>query len=136
MTQDTSEGDENALHAFCGPLQRVILAELFEADTSIPAREVRDRLDEEGTDRAQSTISTELKRLHDKGIVERERDEYPGGFRYLYAPVEDFQERYLETHLDAIHDVLGDDSLLTLCDLVRLRAREEDTSLTGELTCE
>lgn len=136
MTQDTYGGDEDALQAFCGSLQRLILAELSDADTSLPAREVRDRLDEGGTDRAQSTISTELKRLHDKGIVKRERDEYPGGFRYLYAPVDDFHDRYLETHLDAIQDVLGDDSILALCELVQVRACEEETTLTRELNCE
>lgn len=135
MDQENSGKNGETLQAFHGPLQRLILGVLVEAEEPIPAKVVRKRLEESGTDRAQSTISTELNRLTEKEIIQRTRDEYPGGFRYLYTPVSEFEERYLKDHLAAIQDVLGEESLLTVCELVRQRSAESEADLDTELHC-
>lgn len=133
---DSGEEDDTKLEPLMGPLQRLILAVLVEADGPLPAKAVRDRLEERGTERAQSTISTELGRLENDGIVVREKEEYPGGFRYLYSPVKEFEAEYLETHLTVIQNVLGEKSLLTLCEQVQQRAKKSDSHIQERLNCQ
>lgn len=135
MNDETSGTAGEMLQAFHGPLQRLILGVLVEAEEPIPAKMIRNRLADRGTDRAQSTISTELNRMSEKGIIERSRDEYPGGFRYLYKPGPTFEDQYIEDHLAAIQQVLGENSLLTLCQMVQERARESEEDLDSRLDC-
>ncbi len=134
-SSNSGGGNSAELKEFHGPLQRLILATLVEVDEPITAKRVRDRLAEDGTDRAQSTISTELNRLTEKGILERTQEEYPGGFRYLYTPVSEFENRYLADHLRAIQDVLGDDSLGPLCEMVRHQSKESEEDFSTGINC-
>ena len=135
-TSDSGEERDTNLQVLLGPLQRLIVAVLVDADEALPAKVVRDRLEDRGTERAQSTISTELTRLEADGIVRRDKEEYPGGFRYLYSPVEEFEDEYLETHLSVIQDVLGDESIRTLCQRVQERASEADSDIQEGLDCQ
>lgn len=131
-----NSGENGAVRQdFHGPLQREILGILVEADEAITAKNVRNRLADGGTDRAQSTISTELNRLTEKEILERTQEEYPGGFRYLYTPVSEFENRYLADHLQAIQDVTGDDSLGTLCEMIRQQSKESEEDFSTGIDC-
>lgn len=135
MNTEKSGSDGEQLQAFHGPLQRLILGVLVESNEPIPAKAVKERLEEAGTERAQSTISTELARLSEKDIIERSKDEYPGGFRYLYKPGSEFEDQYIADHLAAIQEVLGEESLLTLCEMVQLRASDAEEDLDSLLNC-
>ena len=126
---------EDDAKTFYGSLQRMILAILVDADDAIPAKVVRDRLEDYGADRAQSTVSTELGRLYEKDIVDREREEYPGGFRYRYSVVPDFEDEFIEDHLQAVQDVLGSGSLLTLCEMIQDMTGKDRTIDEEDLDC-
>lgn len=64
-----------------GPLEMQVMTALRE---KAPAgvQEILDRLSDSGTELAYTTVLTVLSRLHEKGVLVRERE----GRRYLYAP--------------------------------------------------
>lgn len=65
-----------------GELESNVLAALYGADEPLTARQVRDRLPGE---LAYTTVLTILTRLHDKGMLVRQR----AGRGYAYAPARD-----------------------------------------------
>jgi BlaI family transcriptional regulator, penicillinase repressor len=64
-----------------GPLQMRILG-LLDEQAGLGVAEVQARLARSGHEAAYTTVMTVLGRLHDKGLVRRERD----GKRYVYHP--------------------------------------------------
>jgi len=68
-------GDERSL----GPLEGRVLG-LLKADRALAVQDVQAALADEGQDLAYTTVMTVLVRLHEKGLVARERE----GRRYLY----------------------------------------------------
>jgi predicted transcriptional regulator len=65
-----------------GELEGAVLAALHEAGEPVSAGQVRDRL---GAELAYTTVVTILSRLHDKGVLTRNK----AGRSYAYAPVAD-----------------------------------------------
>lgn len=67
-----------------GELEHAVLAVLWSADSALSPGEVRDRLGDGGAgELTYSTVVTILSRLHDKGVLDRERH----GRSFRYSPV-------------------------------------------------
>ena len=64
-----------------GPLQMRILG-LLEGNAGLTVADVQSRLDASGHKAAYTTVMTVLGRLHERGLVRRERD----GKRFVYHP--------------------------------------------------
>ncbi|HEV2519479.1 MAG TPA: BlaI/MecI/CopY family transcriptional regulator [Thermoplasmata archaeon] len=90
-----------------------------------PARRVRDALARGGEDLAYTTIATVLGRLHEKGLVRRDREPCRGGERYVYQSV-DFEHKYLVNLLKGVVSLFGPAGVVHLNEeLAKLDPSEE-----------
>jgi predicted transcriptional regulator len=83
-----------------GELESEVLAALWAAGRALTPGEVREEL---GGELAYTTVMTTLSRLHDKGVVDRQRS----GRSYAYAPNEheaDFAARRFRALIERGHD--------------------------------
>ncbi|OIJ63958.1 BlaI/MecI/CopY family transcriptional regulator [Streptomyces mangrovisoli] len=79
-----------------GELEAAVMAALWAAGAPLTPGRVQSEL---GWDLARTTVATALARLHEKGVVRRERQ----GRGYAYVPVQDAQgltARRMHTELD------------------------------------
>jgi predicted transcriptional regulator len=65
-----------------GELEAAILGALWDQRRTLSVREVLERLERSGSELAYTTVLTVLDRLHDKGLVAREKD----GKAFTYWP--------------------------------------------------
>ncbi|WP_019632422.1 BlaI/MecI/CopY family transcriptional regulator [Actinomadura atramentaria] len=107
-----------------GQLEAEILAALAGSDGPLSPGEIRDRLD---GDPAYTTVNTVLFRLHDKGLVTRERD----GRHFRYRIVVD-ESRLVASRM---HDHLryASDPSGVLAQFVRSLSSEEEAALRSVL---
>ncbi len=90
-----------------------------------PARDVRQRLEEQGYKLAYTTVATILARLYEKGLVRRRRETCRGGERYIYRVV-DFERKYLVSLLRGVVTMFGPAGVVHLNEeLARLNPAEE-----------
>ncbi|MEU1275706.1 BlaI/MecI/CopY family transcriptional regulator [Streptomyces sp. NPDC005799] len=103
-----------------GELESGVLAALWAADSALTARQLLDRLP---GDLAYTTVLTILSRLHDKGMLVRNR----AGRGYAYAPVRDEASHTAEQ----MHALLehGSDREAVLSRFVSELSREDEELL-------
>ncbi len=89
-----------------GPLETRIVGTLRNMG-SAPARLVRDGLREHGTKVTYATVSTVLDRLHARGLIGREKEDFKGRFRYVYRYL-DIKEEFLKSIVDDVRLIFGD----------------------------
>lgn len=80
--RQSSDRDPRPPRRAAGELEADVLATLWSSDVAMTPADVRSAL---GTDHAYNTVLTILLRLHDKGLVEREKV----GRAYAYRPTMD-----------------------------------------------
>lgn len=83
-----------------GELERAVMDALWDADRSLSAYDVQDRLESEGRRLAVTTLLTVLSRLEKKGFVSSDRSVRP----HHYTPVSSRADHVAEL----MHTVLGD----------------------------
>ncbi|HEU4945605.1 MAG TPA: BlaI/MecI/CopY family transcriptional regulator [Kribbella sp.] len=85
-----------------GDLERLVMEQLWAADTALTVREVHDRL-ATSRDLAYTTVMTVLDRLAKKGLTERERDGKAWRYRAA-APREELVADLMRDALDGAGD--------------------------------
>jgi predicted transcriptional regulator len=89
-----------------GELEGLVMDVLWDADKPLVAADVRDRL-EPTRSLAYTTVMTILVRLHDKGVVERER----AGRAYAYRPRRSREEQ-AAARMGELLEAAKDDSVV------------------------
>ncbi len=89
-----------------GPLETRVVGTLRNLG-SAPARRVRDALRNQGTKVTYATVSTVLDRLHARGLIGREKEDFKGRFRYVYRYL-DIKEEFLKSIVDDVRLIFGD----------------------------
>lgn len=114
-----------------GPLEQEVVAvlmELHEGTTRAVLEGVRRR----GKSVAYTTVSTILTRLHAKGAIDRRREPFKGGERYVYV-YRDIEGAYIDDLLGGLVSTFGRPGIAHLArrleglredDLKRLRQRQ------------
>ncbi|MCX2817783.1 BlaI/MecI/CopY family transcriptional regulator [Haladaptatus sp. F3-133] len=93
---------------------------------------VVEELDERGVDVAYTTVSTVLDRLYDKEMVDREKEPYRGGSRYVYEYV-DIRDEYLSSVVDNLTTVFGEKGAASLVNEVEEMEDEDLADVKDEL---
>jgi predicted transcriptional regulator len=84
-----------------GALERVLMDELWDADTPLPVRDLRDRLNARGgRELAYNTVQTVLDRLARKGLVIRSQE----GRAHRYSPARSREDHVAAVMLEALSD--------------------------------
>lgn len=107
-----------------GELEADVLAALWRADRPLSPGEVREEV---AGDLAYTTVMTILSRLHDKGVLDRERV----GRAYHYTPAMDAAE-FAATRMRALLDN-GHDRDAVLTRFVRSLTRSDEKTLLAAL---
>lgn len=89
-----------------GPLETRVLGTLRNLG-SAPARRVIDALGQRGTRVTYATVSTVLDRLYSRGLVDRNKEDFKGRFRYVYNYL-DIKEEFLKSLVENVRSLLGD----------------------------
>ena len=107
-----------------GALETEVLSSLRDLKEA-PARDVRQRLEEQGTRLAYTTVATILSRLFEKGLVRRRRETCRGGERYVYRPA-DVEHKYLINLLKGVVAMFGPAGVVHLNEeIAKLHPSEE-----------
>lgn len=86
-----------------------VVEDLGEANIS----EIVDELHDRDVDVAYTTVSTVLDRLYEKEMVDRRKEPYRGGSRYVYEYV-DIKDEYLSKAIDNVMTVFGERGVASL----------------------
>lgn len=95
-----------------GSLEKKVVSaveDLGEANIS----EIVDELHSRDVDVAYTTVSTVLDRLYEKDMVDRRKEPFRGGSRYVYMYV-DIQDEYLSKAIDNVMTVFGERGVASL----------------------
>jgi predicted transcriptional regulator len=95
-----------------GSLEKEVVA-VLEDEEEATIGEVVDGLEDRDVDVAYTTVSTVLDRLYDKEMVDRAKEPYRGGSRYVYEYV-DIRDEYLSTVVDNLTTVFGEKGVASL----------------------
>ncbi|MFP4188574.1 MAG: BlaI/MecI/CopY family transcriptional regulator [Halobacteria archaeon] len=95
-----------------GSLEKDVVA-VLEDEEEATIGDVVDELDDRDVDVAYTTVSTVLDRLYDKELVERTKEPYRGGSRYVYEYV-DIRDEYLSSVVDNLTTVFGEKGAASL----------------------
>lgn len=117
-----------------GSLEKQIVAVLEDEETATIS-EVSDALDERDVEIAYTTVSTVLDRLYDKDLVDRQKEPYRGGSRYVYEYV-DIQDEYMNSVVDDVVTVFGENGVASLADSLGEFEEEDLSEIKDELGLE
>jgi len=95
-----------------GSLEKKVVA-VLEDEGEATIGEIAEELDERDVDVAYTTVSTVLDRLHGKDMVDRRKEPYRGGSRYIYEYV-DIRDEYLSRVVDNLTTVFGRKGVVSL----------------------
>lgn len=106
-----------------GSLEREVIG-VLRGRREATARDVLDELRNRRRDVAYTTVSTILTRLHAKGLIERRKEPYKGGDRYVYL-YKDIEAQYIDSLLDGLIATFGHRGVVHLAErLDRLSEQE------------
>jgi len=108
-----------------GSLEKEVVA-VLEDEKEATINEIVEELNEKDVDVAYTTVSTVLDRLHGKEMVERAKEPYRGGSRYVYEYV-DIRDEYLTRVVENLTTVFGEKAVASLVNEVD-KAEDEDLS--------
>jgi len=94
--------------------------------------EVVEELEDRDVEVAYTTVSTVLDRLYDKEMVERSKEPYRGGSRYVYEYV-DIRDEYLSNVVDTLTTVFGEKGVASLANEVEGLGDENLSEVKEEL---
>ncbi|MFQ5909882.1 MAG: BlaI/MecI/CopY family transcriptional regulator [Thermoplasmata archaeon] len=95
-----------------GPLEKEVVSAL-ESLQKAPTRGILAKLREKNVDVAYTTVSTILSRLYDKGLINRSREPFKGGERYIYI-YKDIEKEYIDGLISGLVKVFGTKGLVHL----------------------
>jgi len=109
-----------------GSLEKRVIA-VLEDRGEATIGEIVDGLDERGVEVAYTTVSTVLDRLHEKEMVDRRKEPYRGGSRYVYEYI-DISDEYISRVVDNLTTVFGEKAVANLATRVDGMDGDEDLS--------
>ncbi|MDY6779565.1 MAG: BlaI/MecI/CopY family transcriptional regulator [Halobacteria archaeon] len=95
-----------------GSLEKKVVSVLEDKEEATIS-EILEGLHDEDVEVAYTTVSTVLDRLHDKELVERHKEPYRGGSRYVYEYV-DIKDEYVTNVVDNLMTVFGEKGVASL----------------------
>lgn len=117
-----------------GSLEKRVVS-VLEDEREATIGEIVDRLEERDVDVAYTTVSTVLGRLHDKDMVERRKEPYRGGSRYVYEYV-DIRDEYISSVVDNLTTVFGRQGIASLVSEVEGFEDEDLSEVKDDLDLE
>lgn len=75
--------------------------------TSATARRVTEALHQRGSRVTYATVSTVLDRLHTRALIERDKEDFRGRFRYVYRYL-DIRDEFLRSIVEDVRSLFGD----------------------------
>ncbi|MFQ5884369.1 MAG: BlaI/MecI/CopY family transcriptional regulator [Thermoplasmata archaeon] len=106
-----------------GSLEKEVVSALKSLERA-PTRGILKELRKKDVDVAYTTVSTILTRLYDKGFVDRVREPYKGGERFIYK-YKDIEEEYIEGLIAGLVKVFGTEGLVHLSSRIDDISKEE-----------
>lgn len=97
-----------------GSLEKKVVS-VLEDEGEATISEIVDELHERDIEVAYTTVSTVLDRLYEKGLVERDKEPYRGGSRYIYEYI-DIRDEYLNKVVTDLVTVFGEKGVANLVD--------------------
>ena len=117
-----------------GSLEKRVVA-VLEDEKEATIGEISEELERREVDVAYTTVSTVLDRLHDKEMVERRKEPYRGGSRYVYEYV-DISDEYISRVVDNLTTVFGSQGIASLVSEVEGFENEDLSEVKDELDLE
>lgn len=117
-----------------GSLEKRVVA-VLENEGEATIGEIVEGMNERGADVAYTTVSTVLDRLHDKEMVDRRKEPYRGGSRYVYEYV-DIREEYISNVFDRLTTVFGESGVASLASEVSGLEDEDLSEVKQDLDME
>ncbi len=117
-----------------GSLEKSVVA-VLEDEKEATIGELSEELEDRGVDVAYTTVSTVLDRLHEKEMVERRKEPYRGGSRYVYEYV-DIRDEYISSVVDNLTTVFGRQGVASLVSEVEGLEDEDLSGVKEELELE
>jgi predicted transcriptional regulator len=114
-----------------GPLEKKVVA-VLEDEGEATIGEIEKEMNERDAEVAYTTVSTVLDRLYDKEMVERRKEPYRGGSRYVYEYV-DIRDEYLSSVVDRLTTVFGEKGAASLASEVSGLEDEELSEVKEDL---
>ncbi|MDY7081209.1 MAG: BlaI/MecI/CopY family transcriptional regulator [Halobacteria archaeon] len=108
-----------------GSLEKKVVS-VLETEEEATIGEIVDELHEKDLEVAYTTVSTVLDRLYEKEMVDRRKEPYRGGSRYVYEYV-DIQDEYLSNVIDNLTTLFGKKGVASLANNL---GRIEDQDLS------
>ncbi len=112
-----------------GSLEKEVVA-VLEDENEATINEVVECLNDRDVDVAYTTVSTVLDRLHGKEMVDRRKEPYRGGSRYVYEYV-DIRDEYLTRVVDNLTTVFGEKAVANLVSEVEDIGEDEEQDLSS-----
>lgn len=104
----------------------------MEDENEATINEVVEGLGQKDVEVAYTTVSTVLDRLHGKDMVERTKEPYRGGSRYVYEYV-DIRDEYLTRVVENLTTVFGEKGVASLVNEVDGMEEEDLSDVKDEL---
>lgn len=117
-----------------GPLEKKVVA-VLEDEGEATIGEIEEEMNERDADVAYTTVSTVLDRLYEKEMVDRRKEPYRGGSRYVYEYV-DIRDEYLSNVVDRLTTVFGEKGAASLASEVSGLEDEELSEVKEDLGME
>lgn len=112
-----------------GPLEKKVVA-VLEDEGEATIGDIEEEMNERDAGVAYTTVSTVLDRLYEKEMVDRRKEPYRGGSRYVYEYV-DIRDEYLSNVVDRLMTVFGEKGAASLASEVS-GLEDEDLSEVKE----